>query len=468
MEKEYDLVVLGAGSGGLTAAEFAAKLGARVALVEKSRIGGDCTWTGCVPSKALLKAAKAAHDASRCGNYGVKAAYSGVDMAKVRDYIRGAIQRVYASETPEVLAEKGVEVVFGAGRFLDPHTIAAGDRRLSAKKVLLTTGARPAVPVVEGLDSVPYQTYESIFENDSLPRRLIIVGGGPIGTEVAQAYRRLGSEVTIVARSLLPKEEPQARECIEGVFAHEGVRIVRSHATAARLVSNEIVLTAGAEVIRADLLLIATGRIPNISGLDLEKAGVHFASKSIPVDDQLRTNVKHVYAAGDVLGGQQFTHFAGWQAFQAVRNALLPGHSSGVTSVVPRVTFTAPEVAQAGLTEEHARAQLGDDVEVRTWEMTRADRAICDGDEDGFVKVITQADGTIVGATIVAARAGEAIMELVHAIQHKWKMSDLAGAIHPYPTYSTAVQQLAADMAVERFLAGASGKLMKEISKLIR
>lgn len=469
MNGEYDLAVIGAGSGGLVGAGLAARVGARVALVEKSHIGGDCTWTGCVPSKALIKAAKIAHEVRTAAHYGITAAAPETDMVKVREYVRGAIDKVYRWESPGELRKQGIDVILGAARFVDHRTIAiAGGETIRAKTFLITTGAGPATPLIEGLDQVPFLTYEQIFDNDRLPGRLIVIGCGPIGAEIAQAYRRLGSQVTVIARGLLLKEEPEASQRIENVFARDGVHFSRGRAIKARREGIEIVITTDAGEVRGDLLLVASGRSPNVSGLNLEAAGVRYSEKGIPVDDQLRTNVKYIYAAGDVLGGHQFTHFAGWQAFQAVRNALLPGHSSGFSHVVPWVTFTDPEVARVGLTEAEARARLGDSVRARTWEMDRTDRAICENDEAGFIKVIAREDGVVIGATIVAARAGEAITELVLAIGHKWKISELAAAIHAYPTYSTAVQQLAADMTMENLLSGASGRVLLGLSKLIR
>ncbi|MBI3682610.1 MAG: FAD-dependent oxidoreductase [Acidobacteria bacterium] len=468
MNPEYEMAIIGAGSGGLTAASFAARLGARVALVEKARIGGDCTWTGCVPSKALLKAAKVAHEVRTAAQYGIRGQAPEVAMHQVREYVRTAIQKVYQFESPEELHKQGIEVILGPARFIDEHTIAAGELTVNAKSFLITTGARPATPAIDGIGGVPFVTYEQIFDNDRLPERMIVVGGGPVGAEIAQAYRRLGSQVTVVARTLLPKEEPEARACIEEVFEREGIQIARGRASSARRDGEEIVVATDGREVRGDLLLVASGRKPNVGGLDLEKAGVSHSAKGIPVDDQLRTNVKHIYAAGDVVGGHQFTHFAGWQAFQAVRNALLPGHASGFTDVVPWVTFTDPEVAHVGLTEEAARAKFGDRVKVCRWEMSHTDRAICENDAAGFIKLVAKDDGTVTGATIVAARAGEAITELILAIRHNWKVTDLAGAIHAYPTYSTAVQQMAADMAIENLLSGPSGRILLGLSKIIR
>lgn len=465
---EYDLVIIGAGSGGLTAAGFAAQLGARVALVEKGRIGGDCTWTGCVPSKALLKVAKVAHEVRTASRFGIAAEPPIVDMAKVRGYVRQCIEQVYRFETPDQLAKQGIEVIQGAARFVDASSIRAGEQLIRSKTFLLTTGARPRIPLIAGLNEVPFVTYEQIFDNDRLPPKMIVVGGGPVGMELAQACQRLGAQVSLIADRLLPKDEPEVRELMQRVFEREGIRFVRGRAQSARKEGGEIIVDTDAEEARGDLLLIACGRSPAVQGLDLENAGVQYSEDGVPVDDQLRTNVKNIYAAGDVTGGYQFTHFAGWQAFQAARNALLPGAHSGLTDLVPWVTFTDPEVAHAGLTEEQAKAKFGEHITIGRWDMNRIDRAICEDDHDGFTKLIAKKNGTLVGATVVNQRAGEVIAELIVAIQHNMKFADLAGAIHAYPTYSSAVQQLAAEMAIEESLSGATGAILRGLSKIIR
>jgi pyruvate/2-oxoglutarate dehydrogenase complex dihydrolipoamide dehydrogenase (E3) component len=470
MTSQYDLVIVGAGSGGLVAARFAAQLGAKVALIEKGRIGGDCTWTGCVPSKALLKVAKVAHEIRTARRYGISTSTTspGMDMPAVREYVRNAIASVYKFETPEMLAEEGIEVIFGAARFTDPSTIVAGNREIQSKAFLLTTGARPSIPSITGIRDVPFITYEQIFDNDVLPRTLLIVGGGPIGIEMAQAYQRLGSQVTVVGKAVLPNEDPDVQELIKTVLEREGVRFVLERANAVRRDGGSVVISIETEEVTGDLLLVAAGRKPNTEGLDLEKAGVKYSPAGIPVDDRLRTNVHHIYAAGDITGGYQFTHYAGWQAFQAVRNALLPGSASGISDVVPWVTFTDPEAAHVGLTEPEARTKHRDRIQVHRWELGKVDRAVCENDASGFLKVITDQDSTILGASMVAARAGEAIVELVIAMKSKLKIADLAGTIHPYPTYSTGVQQLAADITVTHLLSGTSGKLIRGLSRAIR
>ena len=473
MKQPYDLAIIGAGSGGLTAAAFAARLGARVALIEKNRIGGDCTWTGCIPSKALIHAAKVAQEARTAARFGIVTAPVSVDMAKVREHIRSAVEKVYRAEDPETLAKRGIDVIFGGARFVDAHTIAVGDRLIRAARFLITTGARPTAPNIEGLSQVPWLSYQTIFDNGHLPAHLMVVGGGPIGAEIAQAYRRLGSAVTVIAPTLLPKEEPEARSLIGDVFAEEGIQWIRGRARSARMHEAEIVVQTddtnlpGSEV-RGNLLLVASGRRPDVAGLCLDQAGVRWSPDGIPVDDQLRTSVRHIYAAGDVTGGPQFTHLAGWQAFQAVRNALLPGSTSGHPKALPRVTFTDPEVAHVGLTEEQARAQYGSGIRAARWDMAHTDRAICEGDERGFVKIVTKANGTVLGATVVSARAGETITEFVYALERGWNVKDLASAIHAYPTWSVPVQQLASEMAVGNLLSGASGSFLLQISKMMR
>jgi pyruvate/2-oxoglutarate dehydrogenase complex dihydrolipoamide dehydrogenase (E3) component len=466
--QRYDLVIIGAGAGGLIAADFAVRLGAKTALIEKDRIGGDCTWTGCVPSKALLKIAKVAHQVRTASRYGINSDWGAINMAKVHDYVQGAVEQIYQGTTPEALRAKGIDVYLGGARFLDARNISAADAVLEANYFLITTGANPVVPDILGLRDVPFVTYHQIFDVRKMPRSLIVVGGGAVGAEIAQAYRRLGAEVTLVEDALLPKEDEDARELMERVFAAEGVRRLKGRAKSARKEADTIVVSTGDGEARGDLLLIAAGRKPNIDGLDLDKAGVQYTDKGITVDHESRTSANHIYAAGDVLGGYEFSHFAGWQAFQAVRNALLPGHSSGQTDIVPWVTFTDPEVAHAGLGEERARSQFGDDLKVHRLPIEKIDRAVCEDDRNGFIKILAKSDGSIVGATIIGERAGEAITEIVLAMKHGLTVGEIAGTIHPYPTYSTGVQLLTTEMAIEKRLSGTSGKIIRRLSAVER
>jgi pyruvate/2-oxoglutarate dehydrogenase complex dihydrolipoamide dehydrogenase (E3) component len=467
-ERQYDLAIIGAGAGGLIAADFAVRLGARTALVEKDRIGGDCTWTGCVPSKTLLKIAKIAHHLRTASRYGIKSASPSIDMVKVHDYVQATVQQIYKGTTPEALRAKGIDVYLGGAHFLDSSKIAVGDATLQAKHFLITTGANPVIRNISGLRDVPFVTYHQIFEVGELPRSLIVIGGGPVGAEISQAYQRLGVQVTVVADKLLPKEDEDAREIIERIFAAEGIRRVKRRAKAVRKEGDSIIVSTGDHEAKGDLLLIAAGRRPNIDGLDLEKAGVKYTESGITVDGELRTSVSHIYAAGDVLGGYEFSHFAGWQAFQAVRNALLPGHSSGHSDVVPWVTFTDPEVAHVGLGEQQARSQYADDLKVHRLPIEKIDRAVCEDDRNGFIKILAKSDGAILGATIIGERAGEAITEIVLAMKHGLTVGDVAGTIHPYPTYSTGVQLATTDMAIQKRLSGTSGRIIRRLSAVAR
>jgi pyruvate/2-oxoglutarate dehydrogenase complex dihydrolipoamide dehydrogenase (E3) component len=466
MTDTFDFIVIGAGSGGLTAAKFAASLGVSVVLVEKQRVGGDCTWTGCVPSKALLRAARAAHEARNASAYGVSAAPVVVDMVAVHAYVQATIAQIYQSETPEVLEGNGIEVVLGEARFVDPQTIRIGERTLCGKNFLLATGAHPVLPDLPGLLGTPYHTYETLFDNARLPDRMLILGAGPVGLEMAQAYQRLGAQVTVVGDTLLPKDEPEAQHVLRTVLEREGVRFVPGRADRVAYEAGLFTLSVGGESHQADLLLVAVGRAPHVAGLGLDMAGVAFSERGIPVNEHLQTNVRHIYAAGDCTGGYQFTHFAGWQAFQAARNALLVGSAKGFSDVVPWCTFTDPEVAHVGLTEAQAREKHGEAVRTLHRSASQNDRAVCENDLEGFIKIVHLTDGHLLGATIVAARGGEMITEFAIALQHRLKVGDLATTIHAYPTYSTTIQIMASEEAVTEVFSGLGGRLIKKLSGL--
>src|ERR1017187_9092946 len=372
---EYDLAIIGAGASGLIAADFAVQLGARTALLDKGPIGGDCTWTGCVPSKSLVKVATVAHHARIAARYGVKTSEPVIDMTAVRDYLRSTIQQIYKPTEPEALRKKGMDVFIGATRFLDAHTLEVGEQRIRAKKVLINTGAEPRIPNISGLSTVPYSTYQQIFDNDRLPQHFLVIGGGPIGCELAQAYRRLGSKVTVIAERLLPREEPEVSELLNLIFAQEGIERLSWRAESARTEGESITVRTASGKVTGDLLLIATGRAPLVRDLGLEAANVRYTERGIEVNKFLQTTAGHIYAAGDVIGGQQFSHLAGWQGFQAVRNALLPGNNAGTTAAMPHITFTSPEIAQIGLTEGKARAMFkSHDLLIKSFDISKVDR----------------------------------------------------------------------------------------------
>ncbi len=471
MAESYDLVVIGAGSAGLTAAGFASQLGVRIALVEKSRIGGDCTWTGCVPSKTLLKIAKVAHQMRTADRHGLPAADFIVDLKSVMSRVQDVIDQVYEHESPEALRANGIEVLLGDTRFIDPHTLTVGDTTVKGRHILLATGAHSFVPPISGLDSVDYLTYETIWGMEILPAHLLVIGAGPIGCEMAQAFSRLGSRVTLIeaGESMLPNDEPIASEVMAGVFASEGINLhLSTQIEGARQDTDGIHLLSNDREFTGDALLVAVGRRPNVDGLALEKAGLTYSALGIEVDNHLRTSQKHIYAAGDCTGGYQFSHYAGWQAARAVRNALLPGAAKGVSDQVPWTTFTDPEVAHVGLTEGQAREKFGDAVATCEWPMERVDRARTEGDTTGFLKLVHKKDGTLLGATIVCSRAGEMIHQWIVALECGLKVGDLAQVIHVYPTYSTASMQAAADIRVAQLLGGVSGQLVRKVAHLMR
>ncbi len=466
MKSSHDLLVVGGGSAGLVAARFARSVGARVALAESGRLGGDCTWTGCVPSKALLRAARAAAEVRNARRFGVEAAAPRIDMASVRRHVRSAIAHVYRYEDPQALREEGIEVIEGRARLRGDGQVDVAGRRLLPRRIVICTGAGPSVPAIDGLDDVDYTTYETIFENDVLPDRLVIVGGGPVGLEIATAYSALGARVTVVGAEILPGEDADAREITDRALESKGVDIVEASVEGVgREAGRTVVRWKGGEVC-GDALLVATGRAPRVHDLGLEDAGVRFDASGVTVDDKLRTNVRHVYAAGDVTGGPQFTHYAGWQGHTAARNALLPGSDDGRSIAVPRVTFLDPEIASIGRPEDEARARLGNDLTVLKRMLDRQDRAVTDGATDGFIKLLLGPKGKIVGATIVAERAGEMINEVALAMHHDLGVGDLAGALHAYPTWSTGLQRMAADHAVKHFASSLLGRVVRKLSGL--
>jgi pyruvate/2-oxoglutarate dehydrogenase complex dihydrolipoamide dehydrogenase (E3) component len=451
-DARYRLVIVGAGSAGLAAADFAARLGVSVALIERDRVGGDCTWTGCVPSKALLHMAD-----------------SRADFPSAMAFVQEAIQRVYQTETPEALASRGITVIAGDGRFVDPQTLDVGGRRIRADRVLIATGAQPEIPKIGGLDEVPYLTYESVFELTSLPARLVVLGGGPVGVELAQAFQRLDSQVTLVDRHdrIASVADPEASAILHTALARDGMtfRLGAHVERVSNSAHGEIELDLGGAKLTADALLVAAGRRPTLDGLDLDRAAVAWSPDGVVVDDWLRTSQKHIYACGDALGSFQFTHYAGWQAVIAARNAVLPSRSRGRLETVPWTLFTDPEVAQVGLTEAQARERFGSAVRVVRWPTERIDRAVTEGDREGLLKLVHLPNGRLLGGTIVSARAGELANELSLALSKRLGAAELAAAIHVYPTYGFALQQASTEAYFEQLAQGRLGAVTRLLAR---
>jgi len=469
VSKPYDFVVIGAGSAGLLAAPLAAKLGVRVALIERDRPGGDCLYTGCVPSKTLLHVAKVAHQARQARALGLTVSEPVVEMGRVSDHIQSVIAEIGRHESPEALRAMGIDVILGPARFTGPHTVAVNGREVRGRRFLICTGSRPSAPPIPGLDKAGYLTYEDLFTLRQVPHRLLVLGAGPVGMEMSQAFARLGAQVTVIQRAdrLLTVADEDCSAVMADVFRAEGIQI-RLGASVQRVerVGDEVTVVLDDERLAADALLVATGRQPNVDGLDLTQAGVVCRPDGIPVDSYLRTSQPHIYACGDVLGGEQFTHLAAIQAYQATRNALLPGRTKATLANAPWTVFTDPEVARVGLSEREARARYGHDARAYTLPLTRVDRAVAESDRRGFVKLVYRRNGTVLGAHVVAARAGEMIQEAIGAVQRGQKVQDLAGAIHVYPTYAVGVQQAAAYAVEQTLLDGWLGRLLRLVARV--
>ncbi|WP_211323042.1 dihydrolipoyl dehydrogenase family protein [Amycolatopsis palatopharyngis] len=447
MPRRHDLVVVGGGTAGIIAATTAARLGAGVALVERDRTGGDCLWTGCVPSKSLIAAAKTAHTMRSGAAFGIDAVEPRVDFAAVLAHVRGAIARIEPVDSPDALAAAGVEVLAGDAVFTSPRELRVADRRLRFRHAVVATGSSPALPPVPGLADSDPLTSDTVWDLTELPESLIVLGGGPIGCELGQAFARLGSDVTIVeaADRLLPREEPRASDALSAALTAEGVRVLTSTTvTAAEGDHGGSTLSLSGPdsppTLSADHVLVATGRRPGSGELGLETAMVRLDDRGhVIVDAKLRTSNPAVYAAGDVTGKLPFTHVAGMHGSIAATNALLAPTRTIDHEKIPWVTFTDPEIAHVGLTEHQARQRHGDGVRVRLLEHDDVDRAITEHATHGFTHVVLDGKHRVLGATIVAPRAGEMIAELTLLTTRRGRLRDLASVVHAYPAWSDGV-----------------------------
>jgi len=460
MADRYDLVIVGMGSGGMVAAEFAATLELKVAVAERTRVGGDCLWTGCVPSKTLLASSKVAHHMRTADAYGVERVEPKVDRAKVWERIH-SVQRSIAStdDDPERYREMGIDIVMGHARLTRPNQVVVktedGDRTLDTRYVLLCTGSRPAVPTIDGLEDAGFVTSESLFELTDPPASFVNIGGGPIAVEMVQGFTRLGIQVTLLQKGprILPRDEPALVDKLVDALRAEGVDLRFDVETEKVTVENGKKTVHGTEggkpaTWQADELLVAVGRQPNTENLGLEELGIETSQKGVVVDNRGRTSVDTIYACGDVAGRYLFTHSAAYEGVRAVRDMFFPGKGKVVASV-PWCTFTDPELAHAGMTEAEAREAHKGDVEVWHQDLIHNDRARADNATEGAVMVVTHKK-KIVGAHILAPAAGEMIHEFALAIEEGVGLSELAQFMHVYPTISTSVGQLAAEAAFEK------------------
>jgi pyruvate/2-oxoglutarate dehydrogenase complex dihydrolipoamide dehydrogenase (E3) component/uncharacterized membrane protein YdjX (TVP38/TMEM64 family) len=445
---DYNLVVIGAGSGGLVSAYIAAAIKARVALIEKKEMGGDCLNTGCVPSKALIKSAKVLALAKRAKDFGFRSGQFDFNFAEVMERVQTVIQTIAPHDSIERYQALGVDVIQGEAKIISPFEVAVGDRRLTTRNIIVATGAAPLIPNITGLEKVQYLTSDTIWKLRTQPKKLLVLGGGPIGCELAQAFQRLGSEVTIVdiAQGILNREDDDVGQHMNEVLKNEGVTIVSGAKAKAfevdfqgkRLIAES---EQGDITLDFDELLLALGRSPRTTGFGLEELGVRIQPRgTIEHDAFLRTNIPNLYCVGDVAGPFQLTHAAAHQAWYAAVNSLFSPFKSFRADyrVMPRVTFTDPEIATVGLTEKEA-LEKGIPFELTRFPMDDLDRAIAESETQGFIKVLTvPGKDRILGATVVAAHAGESFIELVTAMRHGIGLNKILGTIHPYPTFSEA------------------------------
>jgi pyruvate/2-oxoglutarate dehydrogenase complex dihydrolipoamide dehydrogenase (E3) component len=452
----HDLVIVGMGSGGMVAAEFAASLDLKVAVAERGRVGGDCLWTGCVPSKALLASGKVAHHMRTADDFGIEPVEPKIDRNSVWKRIRSVQQEIASTDdNPQRFKAMGIDIVDGHAKLLDKRTVQVGDRKLETRYVLLCTGSRPAVPPIEGLQEAGFLTSESLFELEEVPASFLHIGGGPIAVEMVQGFTRLGIPVTLLQKGprILPKDEPALVDKLVDKMRTEGVDLRFNVDVQKVTVENGKKVVHGTENgaparWSADELLVAVGRTPNKEGLGIEELGIECTPKAVVVDNRGRTSVDTVYACGDLAGRYLFTHSAAYEGVRAVRDMFFPGKGK-VVAAVPWCTFTDPELAHTGMTEAEARAKHGDDIEVWHQDLEHNDRARADSASEGAVMIITD-KRKIVGAHILAPAAGEMIHEFALAIEEGVKLNELSQFMHVYPTYGTSISQLAGDAAFEK------------------
>jgi len=467
---KLDLVIIGGGAGGLVIASVAAQLGLKVTLIEKEeKLGGDCLHYGCVPSKTLIHAAKVASLMRRGEEFGLPATIPDVDLGKVNDHVQSVIEHIQHHDDPERFRSYGCEVIFGVAEFTDPYTISVNNEKIASKRFVIATGSRPFVPPINGLDDVDYLTNLDIFSMRTLPPRLVVLGGGPIGLEMAQSFHRLGSKVTIVERlpHLLPQEDPEIADALQEKLVTEGLNILTS--TSVEKVNSEadikIISCSGNLKLEAEQLLVAVGRKPNVENLGLEAAGVNFTAKGITVDRRMRTSQKHIYACGDICGPYPFTHMAEYQAGIVISNAIFRFPKKTNYRVVPWATYTDPELARVGLTEQQARDQGIEPVVLR-FEFKDIDRALTEVETSGLTKLITY-KGKILGASILGPHAGELIHEIVLAMQTSAKISDISAAIHAYPTLAQIHRRAVNTAYSPKLFSSKTKTIVKWINRLL-
>lgn len=445
----YNLVVIGAGTAGLVAAAGAAGLGAKVALIERSLMGGDCLNVGCVPSKGVISAARVAATVKNANEFGIEVPDGvNINFAETMERMRKLRARISPNDSATRFRDLGIDVFFGQGRFVDSNTIDVDGTKLNFKRAVIATGARASAPPISGLDTVDYLTNESVFSLTELPRRFGIIGAGPIGCEMAQSFAQLGSEVFLVEseHGIMPREDRKAAEIVEKEMIRDGVKLLCCGRNLE--IKNEGGTRLKVECHgqgyneQVDALLVAVGRAPNVEGLNLEGVGVEFDNKGVKVNDRMQTTNSNIFAAGDICSPFQFTHAADFMARIVIQNALFKGRKKSSALTIPWCTYTSPEISHVGLSESDAEKQ-GIEIDTYVQHFNEVDRAILEGDDEGFVKVHTQkGSDKILGATIVARNAGDMIPEITLAMTHGLGLSKIGSTIHPYPTQAEAIRKL--------------------------
>jgi pyruvate/2-oxoglutarate dehydrogenase complex dihydrolipoamide dehydrogenase (E3) component len=468
---ETDICVIGGGSGGLSVAAGASQMGARTVLIEKGKMGGDCLNYGCVPSKALIAAGHAAHAIRDSSRFGIAAHEPEVNFRRVHDHVHGVIGTIAPNDSVERFEGLGVTVLQAAARFTGKGEVEADGTTVKAKYFVIATGSSAGVPPIPGLDTVPYLTNETVFDLTERPEHLIVVGGGPIGSEMAQAHRRLGSRVTVLEMfAVLGKDDPEVTEVVkrrmraEGIELCEGIKIQKVLPDGIGI-AVEIEQDGKARTIAGSHLLVAAGRTPNLSGLNLEAAGVTYTKKGVDVDARLRSSNKRIFAIGDVAGSYQFTHVAGYHAGIVIRNALFKLPAKVAYHAVPWVTYTDPEIAHVGQTEEQAKKALGGDIRVLRFAFNENDRAQAERETDGLIKVVTDKKGRVLGTSIAGARAGELLLPWVIAVDQKMKIGKMAGIIAPYPTLGEVSKRVAGTYYIPSLFSEKTRKIVRFLLK---
>jgi pyruvate/2-oxoglutarate dehydrogenase complex dihydrolipoamide dehydrogenase (E3) component len=474
-QKKRDLIILGGGAGGLVVASVASQLGLRVTLIEaRGMLGGDCLHYGCVPSKTLLHCARLVQQQRHAASLGLTTtAEPVVDHAAVNAYIRSVIATLQVHDDPERFRSYGCEVLFGHGRFVGPRQVEVNGEVLRAKRIVIATGSSPFIPPVEGLQGAGYLTNEQLFSLDTLPAHLAILGAGPIGIEMAQAFRRLGSRVTVLLRgnAIMQNDAPEHAAQLKEVLLGEGVEflnhseLLRAERREAGQLALGLKVAGKEQELLVDELLVATGRKPNIDGLNLEAAGVEAGRRGITVDQRLRTSNRRIYACGDVCGPYQFTHMAEYQAGIVISNALFRFPKKVDYRIVPWVTYTEPELAGVGLSEQKAREQ-GLEVEVLSFPFKDIDRAVAEGSTVGSTSFVVH-KGKIIGASILGPRAGELLHEIVLAMKNGCSLTTLSSTIHAYPTLSQVHRRTANTHFSGKLFSPLSRQLVQWLNRLL-